>query len=138
MWERVNEENVKQCIQEHYKKKQKASVLPSTSSSLSSMMTGSIGSNISNPNRSLHHTNRMRMLPTHSLWEKELQGDPNENILSKRKVSDAIASMVLNQVREKYKFKSMKTLLNLPKGYDRRAKHDDITNMTIDLQGFVL
>jgi len=146
VWERVSGNDVSQCIKSFYKASNKRK--SSSQSAVSSFSSfSSNGGKINNDtasatymttSKSVHRLPRMRMLPTRSLWKKELNHDENEQILTKAKVSDAIVSHVLNQVRKKHKMRSMKELMDLPKGHKRRVKHDDITNMVIDLKGFVL
>lgn len=136
VWEHLSEESVKNCVGEHYKKRNQVESPSVSSSSPSSYF--SLQSTDSKVNCYKPRTARMRMLPTRSLWEKSHPScGLNEDILSKTKVSDSIVSSVLHKVRKKHKLESIKNVMNLPKGNCRRSKHDDITNMVIDLEGFV-
>jgi hypothetical protein len=137
VWERVNEEDVKHCIGEYYKTRRRASSVLSSSSSFANKVMGTTESDFITA-KPFHRGARMSMLPTRSLWKQQISNDDNRDILAKKSVSDAIVSNVLNRVWRRHKMTSLKTLMDLPKGYDRRIKHDDITNMVIDLEGFIL
>jgi len=76
---------------------------------------------------------RMRMLPTRKVKQDAL----HERILSKKQASDMIVANILNRVKRKQKMRSVRELMALPKGNARRCRHDDITTLVIDLEGFV-
>jgi hypothetical protein len=76
------------------------------------------------------------MLPTRKSLSAIEQEVLNARILNMTHVSDMIVSKVLNKVRRKHKMPNIETLMDLPKGHSRRSKHDDITTMVIDLEGF--
>ena len=137
VWEYLSEESVKNCIGQYYKKKRDKIGSPTSASSSSSYYSlQSINSNFNSCRPRIRH---MRMLPMRSLWEESQSSccRHEEDIICKRKVSDAIVSCVLHKVRKKHKMKSIKNVMSLPNGSCRRSKHDDITNMVIDLEGFI-
>ena len=61
----------------------------------------------------------------------------NDQVVTVSTVSDVIVRRVLNKVRRARSMKSLKALMDLPRGRARRSKHDDITASVIDMSGFV-
>ena len=80
---------------------------------------------------------RMRMLPTRKSLSTAEQEHVNARILNMTSVSDMIVARVLNKVRRKNKMPSLSALMAVPKGHSRRIKHDDITTIVVDLNGFI-
>lgn len=83
-------------------------------------------------------TKRMRMLPTRKSLSSSDSESVNSKILSRSDVSSMIVSRILNKVCKKHRVPSLKALMSLPKGGQRRSKHDDITTLVVDLEGFIL
>ena len=61
----------------------------------------------------------------------------NDQVVTVSTVSDVIVRRVLNKVRRARSMKSLRALMDLPRGRARRSKHDDITASIIDMSGFV-
>mmetsp|Transcript_27586 Transcript_27586/g.60437 ORF Transcript_27586/g.60437 Transcript_27586/m.60437 type:complete len:1174 (+) Transcript_27586:191-3712(+) len=61
----------------------------------------------------------------------------NDQVVTVSTVSDVIVRRVLNKVRRARSMKSLRALMDLPRGRARRSKHDDITASVIDMSGFV-
>ena len=80
---------------------------------------------------------RMRMLPTRKSLSTAEQENASARILNMTSVSDMIVAKVLNKVRRKHKMPSLTALMGLSKGHSRRIKHDDITTIVVDLNGFI-
>lgn len=81
---------------------------------------------------------RMRMLPTRRSLTAIEQEVLHSRILNMTHASDMIVSKVLNKVRKKHKLPNLESLMGLPKGHARRSKHDDITTLVVDLNGFTM
>jgi len=130
VWERVDGDKIAQWVGDyHRKKKNHISAEYDVGHSVGKYRDSGSGSR---PTLS----RRMRMLPTRKSLATVEQDAVNARILNMTNVSDMIVSRVLNRVRRKYKMDSLSSLMDLPKGTARRSKHDDITAMVIDLEGF--
>jgi serine/threonine protein phosphatase PrpC len=132
VWERVDGDKMLQWVGDYYRKRKGGS----GSSSGRSSPSGSVESYRSGARPTL--SRRMRMLPTRKSLSTVEQEAVNARILNMTNVSDMVVAKVLNRVRRKYKMANLSSLMDLPKGTSRRMKHDDITTLVVDLEGFTI
>lgn len=129
VWERVSGEEIAKWMVEFFKRQDQQ--LPTLQSPL-----------VSRPptpcSVDRNRSRRMRMLPTRKSLSAIEDEVLNARILNMAYVSDMIVSNVLNIVRRKHKIPDIETLMGLPKGHSRRSKHDDITTLVVDLEGFTM
>ena len=124
VWERVNEAKVAQWTGEFFR--QRNGPFKTESAKSSSPLASDEGVRM----------RRMRMLPTRKSLSRLEQETVNARILNMTHVSDMIVAKVLNKARQKHKIPSLRALMEVPKGHSRRTKHDDITTIVVDLDGF--
>ena len=124
VWERVTGDTLALWVSEYFKERKSGCSTPPPA--VEGVRT--------RPNLS----RRMRMLPTRKSLSTVEQEAGNARILNRTHVTDMIVAKVLNRVRRKHKIVSLPALMALPKGHCRRTKHDDITTLVVDLEGFVV
>ena len=130
VWERVDGDKIANWVGDYCHEK-KFNVHCSPGSAVTTYQDTSILSRQPRPRR-------MRMLPTRNSLSSLEHGNTNTGILNMTNCSDMIVAKVLNRVRNKYRIPSLLALMGLPKGTTRRTKHDDITTMVVDLEGFIV
>jgi pyruvate dehydrogenase phosphatase len=123
IWERANGDTIAQWTADFFKGKNGSAMtkIAKSSSPPASVERGRM--------------RRLRMLPTRKSLSRVEQETVNARILNKTHISDMIVAKVLKRAGKKHKL-SLRALMEVPKGHSRRTKHDDLTTIIVDLDGF--
>lgn len=152
LWEKTDEKKVCQWMSTYFAIKNKEKLdrysaenlnklhipqrSPRNSQSPVSVTTPSPSKKVKKTNSSGKRSNK-RILPTRKCHVELEEERVQQRILGKVTVSDMLVYKILNRVRQKQRAPSVRAIMGVPRGHSRRCKHDDITVMVVDLQGFM-